>query len=65
MPANFGTDTVRVCHPCKIAGLHQPGNTPAATVVTQMRTTFLNLRFGILVGTVIQSLAKSVSSYLT
>jgi nucleoside phosphorylase len=33
-----------------IAGLHQPGNNPAATVVTQMRTTFPNLRFGMLVG---------------
>jgi nucleoside phosphorylase len=33
-----------------IAGLHQPGNNPAATVVTQMRTTFPNLRFGLLVG---------------
>ncbi|KAF6820634.1 kinesin light chain [Colletotrichum plurivorum] len=33
-----------------IAGLHQPGNCPAATVVAQMRMTFPNLRFGLLVG---------------
>jgi hypothetical protein len=65
MLANFGTNTVRVCYSCKIAGLYQLGNTPAAIVVTQMRTTFLNLRFGILVSTVIQLLAKSVLSYLT
>lgn len=37
-------------HNVVIAGLHQPGNNPAATVVTQMRTTFPNLRFGLLVG---------------
>lgn len=37
-------------HNVVIAGLHQPGNTPAATVVTQMRMTFPNLRFGLLVG---------------
>jgi hypothetical protein len=30
--------------------LHQPGNNPAATVVTQTRMTFPNLRFGLLVG---------------
>ncbi|KAF6819832.1 ankyrin repeat protein [Colletotrichum plurivorum] len=33
-----------------IAGLHGPGNVAAATVVTQMRTTFPNLRYGLLVG---------------
>lgn len=33
-----------------IAGLHQPGNNPAATVVTQMRMTFPELKFGLLVG---------------
>jgi hypothetical protein len=32
-----------------IAGLHQPGNSPVATVVTQMRIAFPNLRFGLLV----------------
>lgn len=32
-----------------IAGLHQPGNNPAAAVATQMRMTFLNLKFGLLV----------------
>lgn len=37
-------------HNTVIAGLHQTGNSPAATVVTQMRTTFPNLRFGLLVG---------------
>jgi nucleoside phosphorylase len=37
-------------HNVVIAGLHQPGNNPAATVVTQMRTTFPELRFGLLVG---------------
>jgi nucleoside phosphorylase len=30
--------------------LHQPGNSSAATVVTQMRMTFPNLTFGLLVG---------------
>lgn len=33
-----------------IAGLPDRGNNSAATVVTQMRTTFPNLRFGLLVG---------------
>ncbi|KAF4882659.1 Nephrocystin-3 [Colletotrichum fructicola] len=37
-------------HDVVIAGLHQPGNCPAATVVAQMRMTFPNLRFGLLVG---------------
>lgn len=37
-------------HNIVIAGLHQPGNCPAATVVAQMRITFPNLRFGLLVG---------------
>ncbi|KAB5569898.1 hypothetical protein GE09DRAFT_1217350 [Coniochaeta sp. 2T2.1] len=37
-------------HNVVIAGLYQPGNNPAATVVTQMRTTFPNLKFGVLVG---------------
>ncbi|KXH64061.1 kinesin light chain [Colletotrichum salicis] len=37
-------------HNVVIAGLHQPGNNSAATVVTQMRMTFPNLRFGLLVG---------------
>ncbi|KAK1838706.1 NB-ARC and TPR domain protein [Colletotrichum chrysophilum] len=37
-------------HNIVIAGLHQPGNCPATTVVTQMRMTFPNLRFGLLVG---------------
>jgi nucleoside phosphorylase len=37
-------------HNVVIAGLHTPGNNPAATVVTQMRMTFPNLRFGLLVG---------------
>ena len=33
-----------------IAGLWKPGNNAAATVVTQMRMTFPNVRFGLLVG---------------
>ncbi|KAH7308547.1 hypothetical protein B0I35DRAFT_442174 [Stachybotrys elegans] len=37
-------------HNVVIAGLYQPGNCPAATVVAQMRMTFPNLRFGLLVG---------------
>jgi hypothetical protein len=37
-------------HNVVIAGLYQPGNNPAVTVVTQMRMTFPNLRFGLLVG---------------
>ncbi|KAF4633060.1 hypothetical protein G7Y89_g5056 [Cudoniella acicularis] len=37
-------------HNVVIAGLYQPGNSPAATVVTQMRMTFQNLGFGMLVG---------------
>lgn len=37
-------------HNAVVAGLHQPGNDPAATVVAQMRMTFPNLRFGFLVG---------------
>ncbi|KAJ0348564.1 hypothetical protein COL154_013741 [Colletotrichum chrysophilum] len=37
-------------HNVVIAGLHQPGNCPAATVVAQMRMTFPSLRFGLLVG---------------
>jgi nucleoside phosphorylase len=37
-------------HNVVIAGLHQPGNNPAAMVVAQMRMTFPNLRFGLLVG---------------
>ncbi|OHW93509.1 NB-ARC and TPR domain protein [Colletotrichum incanum] len=37
-------------HNVVIAGLHLPGNCPAATVVAQMRMTFPNLRFGLLVG---------------
>ena len=37
-------------HNVVIAGLHTPGNNPAAAVVTQMRTTFPELRFGLLVG---------------
>jgi hypothetical protein len=36
-------------HNVVIAGLYQPGNNPAATVVTLMRMTFPNLRFGLLV----------------
>ena len=37
-------------HNVVIVGLHQPGNNPAAIVLTQMRMTFPNLRFGLLVG---------------
>ena len=37
-------------HNVVIAGLHYPGNNPAAVVVTQMRNTFQQLRFGVLVG---------------
>lgn len=37
-------------HHVVIAGLYQPGNCPAATVVAQMRMTFPNLRYGLLVG---------------
>lgn len=37
-------------HNVVIAGLHQPGNCPAATVVAQMRMIFPNLRYGLLVG---------------
>ena len=37
-------------HNVVVAGLHTPGNNLAATVVTQMRTTFPELRFGLLVG---------------
>ncbi|KAH7248199.1 nucleoside phosphorylase domain-containing protein [Fusarium solani] len=37
-------------HNVVIAGLHQPGNCPAATVIAQMRMTFPNLRYGLLVG---------------
>ena len=37
-------------HNVVIAGLPKPGNNPAATVVAQMRTTFEELRFGLLVG---------------
>jgi nucleoside phosphorylase len=37
-------------HNVVIAGMHTPGNNPAAAVVTQMRTTFPELRFGLLVG---------------
>lgn len=37
-------------HNVVIAGLHSPGNNPAAVVVTQMRNTFPQLRFGVLVG---------------
>jgi nucleoside phosphorylase len=37
-------------HNVVMAGLHQTGNNSAATVVTQMRMTFPNLRFGLLVG---------------
>jgi hypothetical protein len=37
-------------HNVVIAGLHTPGNNPEATVVTQIRITFPNLRFGLLVG---------------
>jgi len=37
-------------HNVVVAGLPTPGNNPAAAVVTQMRTTFPNLKFGLLVG---------------
>jgi nucleoside phosphorylase len=37
-------------HNVVLVGLYQPGNNPAATVVSQMRATFPNLRFGLLVG---------------
>ncbi|KAL7755650.1 hypothetical protein ACKLNR_014177 [Fusarium oxysporum f. sp. zingiberi] len=37
-------------HNVVIAGLHQPTNNAAAQVVTQMRTTFPQLKFGLLVG---------------
>ena len=37
-------------HNVVIMGLHIPGNNSADTVVTQMRTTFPELRFGLLVG---------------
>uniref|UniRef100_A0A8H7TQ33 Nucleoside phosphorylase domain-containing protein n=1 Tax=Bionectria ochroleuca TaxID=29856 RepID=A0A8H7TQ33_BIOOC len=37
-------------HNVVIAGLHDPGNCSAATVVTQMRMTFPRLRYGLLVG---------------
>ncbi|PKY06986.1 purine and uridine phosphorylase [Aspergillus campestris IBT 28561] len=37
-------------HNVVIAGLHTPGNNPAAVVATQMRNTFPQLRFGVLVG---------------
>ncbi|EHK49666.1 hypothetical protein TRIATDRAFT_280830 [Trichoderma atroviride IMI 206040] len=37
-------------HNVVIAGLPQTGNCSAATVVTQMRMTFRNLRYGLLVG---------------
>jgi nucleoside phosphorylase len=37
-------------HNVVIAGLYQAGNNPAATVVAQMRMTFPNLKFGVLVG---------------
>ncbi|KAM0479440.1 hypothetical protein ACHAPX_004652 [Trichoderma viride] len=37
-------------HNVVIAGLHQIGNCPATTVVTQMRMTFKNLKYGLLVG---------------
>lgn len=37
-------------HHVVIAGLHHPSSNAAATVVTQMRTTFPQLRFGLLVG---------------
>jgi nucleoside phosphorylase len=37
-------------HNVVIAGLHKPGNNPAATVVTQMKNTFPGLKFGLLVG---------------
>src|SRR5947207_10655834 len=37
-------------HNVVVAGLPTPGNNSAAAVVTQMRTRFPNLRFGLLVG---------------
>ncbi|KAJ5553617.1 Disease resistance protein [Penicillium frequentans] len=37
-------------HNVVIAGLPRAGNNPAATVVTQMRMTFPNLKYGLLVG---------------
>jgi hypothetical protein len=37
-------------HNVVIAGIHSPGNNPAAVVVTQIRNTFRHLRFGLLVG---------------
>ncbi|KAL0939237.1 NB-ARC and TPR domain protein [Colletotrichum truncatum] len=37
-------------HNVVIAGLHLPGNCPAAAVVAQMKMTFPNLKFGLLVG---------------
>jgi nucleoside phosphorylase len=37
-------------HNVVVAGLHHPGNNPAATVVTQMRMTFPNLKFALLIG---------------
>ncbi|KAH9239089.1 hypothetical protein K456DRAFT_1860934 [Colletotrichum gloeosporioides 23] len=37
-------------HNIVIAGLYEPGNCPAATVVAQMRMTFPSLRYGLLVG---------------
>jgi nucleoside phosphorylase len=37
-------------HNVVIVGLPQAGNCPAATVVTQMRRTFKNLKYGLLVG---------------
>ncbi|KAJ5684595.1 uncharacterized protein N7477_000940 [Penicillium maclennaniae] len=37
-------------HNVVIAGLPRAGNCPAATVVTQMRMTYPNLKFGLLVG---------------
>lgn len=37
-------------HNVVVAGLYSPGNSAAATVVSQMRMTFPNLRFGMLVG---------------
>jgi nucleoside phosphorylase len=37
-------------HNVVIAGLPRAGNCPAATVVTQMRMTFPNLKYGLLMG---------------
>ncbi|OGM41663.1 ankyrin repeat domain protein [Aspergillus bombycis] len=37
-------------HNIVVAGLHQAGNSPAATVVTQMRNTFPNIHYVLLVG---------------